>query len=475
METTQPLSMSDAEITRTFADSEVAKRFPPILTVVQAAELLQVRPGTVRSWFSRSKLESCARKKGGRIRIVRDRFIKWYFNDGPGFTPEEPSESAQKIKFGRVKLTLYLRRKTWWVRYSVNGQQCRYSLRTQDVVEAHERVAVIEAELKHPSFPAAQRKTTLEGAGRLYLSHLETEGRAKRTLGKYRKTLQRLITVANSQQIERLDAVNLLFVDSYRRARTLAGAAPKTLHNEVTFLKQIVNYALSRELILSNPMKGLKLKRPKPNPQPFWTADEVRRILAAAADDRYSPLYELLAQTGLRIGEAAHLTWEDIDFEQQALLVRPKRIGPKPEDVWTPKTGDQRVVPLAPKMLATLRGLKGRSRWVFTTRTRDGVSGKIRPINDRNALAHLKPILDRLGLRGHLHTFRHSFISHALIRGVPEAVVRSWVGHVDTQILKLYTHIADQESKRFMQDLFAVGHDTKHDLVESTPDKRSMT
>lgn len=78
----------------------------------------------------------------------------------------------------------------------------------------------------------------------------------------------------------------------------------------------------------------------------------------------------------------------------------------------------------------------------------------VHPINQRVVLSHLKAVVKSLGLKGHLHTFRHSFISHALVRGVPEAVVRQWVGHVDAQILKLYTHIADQDSQRYMSRLF---------------------
>ena len=37
--------------------------------------------------------------------------------------------------------------------------------------------------------------------------------------------------------------------------------------------------------------------------------------------------------------------------------------------------------------------------------------------------------------------------------GVPEAVVRAWVGHVDRDIMKLYTHIAAADSQSAMQRL----------------------
>jgi hypothetical protein len=58
-------------------------------------------------------------------------------------------------------------------------------------------------------------------------------------------------------------------------------------------------------------------------------------------------------------------------------------------------------------------------------------------------------VLKRLGLPGHLHTFRHSFISDALINNVPEAVLRSWVGQC-AETMKIYTHIANQESRAAM-------------------------
>ena len=74
-------------------------------------------------------------------------------------------------------------------------------------------------------------------------------------------------------------------------------------------------------------------------------------------------------------------------------------------------------------------------------------------ISERRLLKSLKRVLKKLGISGHLHTFRHSFISRALTTGIPESVVRSWVGHVDRAILDLYTHIASADSQSAMQRL----------------------
>ncbi len=72
-------------------------------------------------------------------------------------------------------------------------------------------------------------------------------------------------------------------------------------------------------------------------------------------------------------------------------------------------------------------------------------------VSGRRLLGVLKRVLRRLGLPGHLHTFRHAFISTALTQGIPEALVREWVGHVDPDIMKLYTHIASQASQAAMK------------------------
>ena len=72
---------SDAELATAFADPESARRFPPILNVAQAADLMQVPIATVHDWSSRGLLRGCARKIGKHLRISRDRFLRKAFNN----------------------------------------------------------------------------------------------------------------------------------------------------------------------------------------------------------------------------------------------------------------------------------------------------------------------------------------------------------------------------------------------------------
>jgi integrase len=63
----------------------------------------------------------------------------------------------------------------------------------------------------------------------------------------------------------------------------------------------------------------------------------------------------MLADTGMRVGELIHLTWDDVDLENGFIHIRPK-------DGWAPKTCDQRVIPMSERVAQIMKGLPRRQR-----------------------------------------------------------------------------------------------------------------
>ncbi|MDG3005831.1 tyrosine-type recombinase/integrase [Paludisphaera mucosa] len=362
-------------------------------------------------------------------------------------TTDNPPGSGSEPVGNLVRI--FLRGRTWWANYQHAGRQNRKSLGTTNKKEARRRALLLEAELLQGRHRDRPEPPTVDEAVSAYLDHLRAERRSAKTMVKYEYVLGRLAGLLRDRRAGSLLDLDLKAMDAYRKSRVQAGAAPKTVYTETVIARQLVKFALSRGMITEDPLRGLRLGKPKPSSQPCWSNEEVERILASAGA-AYRDAYVVLADTGMRAGELVHLCWEDVDFARNVIHIRPK-------PGWTPKTGDRRAIPMSPRARATLEAMPRRGEWAFTAPSISGRPAEIRQMSDRRLLAALKRVLARLGLPGHLHTFRHAFISRALTGGIAESVVREWVGHVDRDVMKLYTHIASATSQEAMRKLSQSG------------------
>lgn len=132
-----------------------------------------------------------------------------------------------------------------------------------------------------------------------YMNCLKTEGRAEKTLSKYRRTLKRLELIATSTRKTLVNQINLRLVDAHRKQRKDEGCAAKTIYGETFIIRQLINFALSRKMLQTDTLKGQKNPAPKRTEQPCWTEIEVEQILSAAQDPQKS-IYTIDADTGMR-------------------------------------------------------------------------------------------------------------------------------------------------------------------------------
>jgi integrase len=136
-------------------------------------------------------------------------------------------------------------------------------------------------------------------------------------------------------------------------------AGPSTVRRVHATLRSALSDAKRRRLVSYNAAVDVALpKAARPKVQP-WEPAELGRFLDHAAGDRLGVLYEVMAATGLRRGEACGLRWADVDLERGRLVVRQQvvvighelRFGP-------PKTasGDARVIDLDDGTVGALLG-----------------------------------------------------------------------------------------------------------------------
>lgn len=160
---------------------------------------------------------------------------------------------------------------------------------------------------------------------------------------------------------------------------------------------------------------------------------------------KFRTMVLLLANTGLRAGEACAIRTADIDFERLEIKVMGK--GRK-----------LRTVPIAPHVAQALKAWlerDGHSEWLFPGNNANGYW-------DRNSFDRtFKRQCQRYGIKPFVpHTLRHNFATHCLRRGAPIQVVSRILGHASIAItVDTYTHIDKQEMhetcKRYAPNLTA--------------------
>lgn len=212
------------------------------------------------------------------------------------------------------------------------------------------------------------------------------------------------------------------------------GARARTVNLEVDGVKSMLNLAVKWDYLKSNPLKVVKsLKEEDGRPARFLTEDETKRFLQATPLVLY-PIFFLFLNTGMRKAELENLQWTDIDLSRRKILIRPK-------ENWKPKTGE-RDIPMSDSVhgvLASLRknaGKASQSDFVFSEELTGHSHNRLR----RELIA----IAKRAGIPGltKIHTLRHTFASHLVMKGVDLPTVQRLLGHSDILTTMIYSHLA---------------------------------
>jgi integrase len=181
-------------------------------------------------------------------------------------------------------------------------------------------------------------------------------------------------------------------------------------------------------------------------------AEEAKRLLAAAENDRLAALYSVALALGLRQGEALGLSWEDVDLTSRRLHVRHglQRIAGELRLVEPKTRQSRRTIALPTVVIDALQHHKARQsqeRLLAGTRWHEtglGFTSTIgTPIEVGNLRRQFWRVLEKAGLaRMRFHDLRHSCASLLLVQGVPARVVMETLGHSNISItMDTYTHV----------------------------------
>ena len=341
---------------------------------------------------------------------------------------------GQKCEFSRLTKTSG---KVYWIDYRDHGKRKRERIGPSKTA-AEARLLKVQSSLVEDKHIERDKNATVT-LGQLFdwflnlqeVSQLDSYPRVKVQI----KALSRLLNkdqVIRDLTISQLETYvkNRLQEPSPNRiGRTIAA---KTVKEEISLLRNMLNRALSYEFISGPPISRY----------PTVKVDNVRKRVFG--EEEYQRLLEecplwlrrivIMARgTGMRQGEILKLQWRDVDLKTGFVRLKASMT----------KTDEARSVRLLPEVITMLREIPKtlHTQQVF-------LSANNRPIPYWTTYVQKtwKQSLQKAGIEGAcFHDLRHDFVTRAMRSGNASHVVMKQVGHKTDSMLRRYQLIDERD------------------------------
>lgn len=228
-----------------------------------------------------------------------------------------------------------------------------------------------------------------------------------------------------------------------------------TLNAVASFFKKSLKRAVANGLLLTNPHEGVQLHKLRPPKEVVAYTIEEQDIMVqklkekiksdAPYDFLYGIFYFLLG-TGMRIGEAQALTWNDIDFEEKTISINKIVSEPHGSPVVANRTktyAGLRTISVSDKIIEYLAELKEQNDPERNFRNLVFISSTGNFRTSANTRKLLQRFCDECGIeyRG-LHALRHSWATRALEAGIDVKKVSVMLGHKNVvTTMNIYQHV----------------------------------
>ena len=132
--------------------------------------------------------------------------------------------------------------------------------------------------------------------------------------------------------------------------------SPTTVRSILASLNTAMTYAVRKRKLERNPVAAADRPRASRVEMKTWNAEQVGAFLEGVREHPMSPLFTLLATTGLRRGEALGLRWTDLNLVEGRLAVRQTLLAVNNVVIFgEPKTSSgRRTVDLDPATMGVL-------------------------------------------------------------------------------------------------------------------------
>ncbi|MBS5131791.1 MAG: tyrosine-type recombinase/integrase [Lachnospiraceae bacterium] len=241
-------------------------------------------------------------------------------------------------------------------------------------------------------------------------------------------------------------------------------------------LRDMLQRAVEDQLVINNPVSGIKLRADKEIKAQALSAEEQNIFFDYCRNTFYENLFNVAVNTGLRPGELFALQLSDIDLEKGHIevnktLVYQKYLNDSKKEfhIEPPKTKQSyRKVPINSicmsyierqfelKKIISSKRPKQKNNYLFVTKFNTPLNSQIYSDAIRAVIKQInlvRPFDDQFPVFSG-HTFRHTFATRCFENGVDAKVVQSYLGHASLKMtMDLYTHVTEEKSSNDIEKI----------------------
>ena len=274
----------------------------------------------------------------------------------------------------------------------------------------------LRAALKRAFEP--QRNGSSQDLLSLFLTAKEVEGCSQKTLRYYEDTLTRALA-ALGKPIPQIESDDLRqYLNDYEATRRTSKV---TIDNIRRIMSSFFSWLEDEDYIVKSPVRRIHRVKTAQVAKEVLTNEELEILRDACATKRDLAVIDLLASTGMRIGELVRLNISDVNLQERECLVTGK--GNKQRPVYFDARAKLHLAEY-------LQARTDQSPALFVSL---GASAK------RVTVGSMQLRLRQLGKscgihRVHPHKFRRTLATHAIDKGMPIEQVQKLLGHakIDT-------------------------------------------
>ena len=264
-----------------------------------------------------------------------------------------------------------------------------------------------------------------------FLASKHVEGCSERTIMYYHSTIDKMLNVVN-KKIEFISTDDLRkYLADYKDNNN---ASKTTIDNVRRVLSSFFSWLEDEDYILKNPVRRIRKIKTKKVVKEVISDENFEILRDSCSNVRDLAMIELLASTGIRVGELVNLNIDDVLFNERECVVLGK--------------GDsERIVYFDAKtkihLLKYLENRTDNNPALFVSfkkpYKRLGINGVERRIRELGNGANIKKV--------HPHKFRRTMATNAIDKGMPIEHVQKLLGHVQIDTTMQYAMVNQSNVK----------------------------